>query len=146
MKSIRTNFRKLSRDLSKSLDSSFTGKFGLPRPVNDPDLCSHCAGISWDRLCGSYLHQPDYWALKESAERCPLCHLLLKSLQTEDEFPAIKETELEELKTTISLEAYRTNDGGHTEDQLFLKCGHRMKMVDVWFDEGTSAVLAAFES
>lgn len=140
MSSLRGKLKRWSVDFTKAIDQSkgsVTSKLASrPKPRNDPTLCSLCEDITWDKLRSSYLHQPDYWALKDSANSCPLCNVLLTSLQTEDEFPAINERELEETDSRISLEGLVEKDGNGLLYQLFLKCGFRIKSVEIHIDRG----------
>lgn len=134
MNKFRGKLKDWSQNLSKPTERS---KAVHAAPRNDPELCRFCANITWKSLESSYAHQPDYRSLKDSASSCSLCNVLLRSLQTEDELPAINENELDHKDSAISLDGSRLPDGDTWEDQLFLKCGNRFKIVDVQVDEGT---------
>src|SRR5204863_2382820 len=83
-------------------------------------LCPPCRSITLEKLlpdpkifdpdcadpveCG-YFHQPTYLALKESADTCSLCKLLLYALQVGDEYGGLREKELEGHQSGIVLRA-----------------------------------------
>lgn len=129
MDSLKGKLGKLAKSIGYDRKTTGSSPGTAPIKPDNSRLCALCAGVTLQALESGYRHHPDYPALKQSAQNCPLCAILLRSLQTEDEFPAIVEEELKDAESAISLEASRYPVGEGWEEMLYLKCGTRIKIL-----------------